>query len=211
MKEGLCLYCRKSGHIAHNCPKAVAVKARTASVESKDSADSKKIVCNPQVMSSRAEGCVDLDHVANFVRLNASTLSDPDSLFISLAILNSLSMCTLIDSSSSHYFLDSSFVSNHKITTTTILLIGLCLFDGTCNSTITQIAMLLITFPTGKEFTLTFYVTLLDSSCSAVLGYNWLRQYNPSIDWSIQAISLSVLQSTEVQHRRCPLVKQLCC
>jgi hypothetical protein len=42
MKEGLCLYCSKSGHIAHDCPKAVAAKACAASVESKDSADSKK-------------------------------------------------------------------------------------------------------------------------------------------------------------------------
>jgi hypothetical protein len=42
MKEGLCLYCGKSGHVAHDCPKAVAAKARTASVESKDSTDSKK-------------------------------------------------------------------------------------------------------------------------------------------------------------------------
>jgi hypothetical protein len=42
MKEGLCLYCGKSGHVAHDCPKSVAAKARAASVESKDSADSKK-------------------------------------------------------------------------------------------------------------------------------------------------------------------------
>src|SRR5882757_4863286 len=140
-------------------------------------------------MSSRAEGCVDLDRVANFVRLNASALSDPDSLFISLATLNSLSMHTLIDSGSSHCFLDSSFISKHKITTTTIPPIGLRLFDGTCNSVISQIAELPITFPTGEEFTLTFYVTSLDSSCSAVLGYNWLRQYDPLIDWSTNHIA----------------------
>jgi hypothetical protein len=42
MKEGLCLYCGKSGHVTHDCPKAVAAKARAALVESKDSADSKK-------------------------------------------------------------------------------------------------------------------------------------------------------------------------
>jgi len=68
IKEGLCLYCGKSGHVVQDCPKALAAKACAASVESKDSADSKKIVRNPQ-NATWPEGCIDLDRVAKYIHL----------------------------------------------------------------------------------------------------------------------------------------------
>ena len=163
-----------------DCPKSKATKACTATTatsESKsDSTDSKKIVSDPCEQATQADGCIDLDHVAQFVRLNASALSDPDSLYVDLTIPSfSLSLRTLLDSGSSHCFMDKQFIANHNIPTIMVPPIGLHLFDGTCNSVISQAVEIPIHFPTGIMLVIKFFVTSLDSSCSAVLGYNWLK------------------------------------
>jgi hypothetical protein len=42
IKEGLCLYCGKPGHVAADCNKAATAKARASKVEPTESAVSKK-------------------------------------------------------------------------------------------------------------------------------------------------------------------------
>ena len=117
------------------------------------------------------------------LKLNVSALSS-DSLIIPLTseFLTDIIFWALIDSGSSHCFIDSKFVSKHSIPTKPIPPITLQLFDGSSNSTITYMISLPIWFLTGESFDIDFYVTPLDHLCSTVLEYNWLTHYNPLID-----------------------------
>jgi len=149
-----------------------------------------KIESDPQD-SIQTEGHIELPCAAtSLIQLNTSALSNSHSLFVSLTSplilgqdhLNKIPFQALIDSRSTHCFVDSKFVDTHHLKTSTTPLVALCLFDGSSNSTISEITNLPIIFSTGDCMNLDFYVTPLDSSYSLVLGYNWLAQYNPLID-----------------------------
>ena len=104
---------------------------------------------------------------------------------------------TLIDSGSTHCFLNTSVTSKHHLHTYNINPIPLQLFNGTTNSVICSAIDLLVCFPLGDKHSITFYVTLLDSSCGAVLGHNWLTHSNPFIDWVLGSIVFHSLLQTD--------------
>ena len=114
-----------------------------------------------------------------------SALSDPNSLMPSITITSHVTppVSTLVDSGSSHCFIDSKFVNKHSLETYAIPPLKLCLLDGSSNTFVTEAINLHIQFSTGEVNSKTFFITPLDSSCVLMLRHSWLTHYNPLIDW----------------------------
>src|SRR5258706_13904800 len=119
--------------------------------------------------------------------LHTSSLS-PNSFFLSLtstSVRNLLQLFhALLDSGSSHSFVNEAFVMNNKLKFSYLPNpIPLKIFDGSTPSNVSKKVWMPITFSTGEMDHLEFFITNLDENYSLVLGYDWLAQHNLNIDW----------------------------
>src|SRR5260370_12952877 len=120
--------------------------------------------------------------------LHTSSLS-PNSYFLSLpstSVRNPLQpFHTLLDSGSSHSFVNEGFGMKNRLKFSYLPNpIPLKMFDGSTPSNVSKKVWMPITFSTGETHHLEFFVTNLDENYSLVLGYDWLAQHNPNIDWT---------------------------
>src|SRR5258706_2318862 len=125
---------------------------------------------------------------APVIRLNSTSLS-PNSFLLSLTSTSvsehAHPFVALLDSGSSHCFVDELFAKKNKLSLSKLLsTIPLQLFDRSTRNSISHKTTIPLTFSTGETHQTEFYVTKLDKGYSVILGYDWLVCHNPSIDWA---------------------------
>ena len=124
-------------------------------------------------------------------RLNAVTTSNSISLSLFCDLFD-LFLHSLLDSGSTHSFIDENFVKKHDLPTFSVPPILLHLIDGTMCPPITSATKITARFPCGTTHSVRFYITQLDSKFLTVLGLDWLTQRNPLIDWVDQSVTFHV-------------------
>ena len=84
-----------------------------------------------------------------------SALFNPNSLtpYVSLLSLDIPKICALVDSGSTHCFVDLQFMHKNNLTSYSVSPIQLRLFDGTSNYVITQAIDLSVQFPASSDVT----------------------------------------------------------
>ena len=130
--------------------------------------------------------CVDSGSAPKEARLNVSALYDPNSLMPHVLLLSYdlPELHALVDSSSTHCFVDTKYALGHTLSTYSVSPIVLWLFDGTSNFVITQAVDLSVKFPASSDVTpMTFYLTVGVIKSMQPLAQNGkTHQQKPSLE-----------------------------
>jgi len=98
----------------------------------------------------------------------------------------------LVDSGASGRFIDHGFAANHKLTLRRLQRpIPIYNIDGTLNEhgSVHEIADVILRYKDHTEHT-QFAITNLGKH-NIVLGFDWLKEHNPKIDWRTQEVKMS--------------------
>src|SRR5258707_5032393 len=134
------------------------------------------------------KSCPNRDSTALVIRLNSTSLS-LNSFLLSLtsasASKHAHPFVALLDSGSSHCFVDELFAKKNKLSLSNLLsTIPLRMFDGSTQNSVSHKTTIPLTFSTSETHWTEFYATKWDKGYSIVLSYDWLVHHNPSIDWA---------------------------
>ncbi|KIM68553.1 hypothetical protein SCLCIDRAFT_20456 [Scleroderma citrinum Foug A] len=102
LDNNLCMFCGGTGHFTDKCPKKSS-KAKAHAAATEKSAESRKSDSNSGASPESKKGAPEE------ARLNMSTLSNPNSLmpYVSFLSYNIPQLRALVDSGSTHCFIDS--------------------------------------------------------------------------------------------------------
>src|SRR5260221_2814861 len=172
-------------------------------------------------------GCPEKGSAAPVIRLNSTSLS-PNSFLLSLTS-TSISehahpFVALLDSGSSHCFVDELFAKKNKLSLSKLMSTFLLrLFEGSTRNSVSHKTTIPLTFSTSETHQMEFYVTKLDKGYSIVLGYDWLVRHNPSIDWAetkvvfpgtvkaLERPSIPASSKFDIQMVSAKMISHLCC
>jgi len=79
--------------------------------------------------------------------------------------------------------MDFALISKYHLPYQKINPCPLALIDGTINYLVNHVVSLPIRLPCLYSCQIEFFVTKLEGTYPIVLGYNWLTQHNPLINW----------------------------
>src|SRR5258707_1487128 len=172
-------------------------------------------------------GCPEKGSAAPVIWLNSTSLS-PNSFLLSLTSTSisehACPFIALLDSGSSHCFVDELFAKKNKLLLSKLLsTIPLQLFDRSTWNSVSHKTTIPLTFSTSETHRMEFYVTKLDKGYSIVLGYDWLVHHNPSIDWAENKVvflgtvkaperpSIPTSSKFDIQMVSAKMISCLCC
>src|SRR5260370_186820 len=109
------------------------------------------------------------------LHLTSTSLSSASFLLSLTSAITCRPFQVLLDSGSSHSFVDKMFAHCNKLTLAHLMEpIPLQLFDGSSTSSIVSKTQMPITMLTGETHKTKFFVTKLDKGYLIVLSYDWL-------------------------------------
>jgi Retroviral aspartyl protease len=143
-------------------PGSQGFRRKDVRVKSPDISLGRKKIVSGLLASAHTEGRTDSVCALGEVRLNSSALLSPNSLVVNLlsSLIPNHKIKALVDSGSTHCFIETKFVRKYNIRTRSVDPIPLRLFNGSTNSVITEAIELPITFPNGHTHSVDCYVTL---------------------------------------------------